>query len=456
MGGYLAYAEYKDSGMEWLGEIPKHWGVKRLKFTSTVQPSNVDKKTDEDEESVLLCNYSDVYNNAEITSKLEFMRATATQSEIEKFLIAKDQVIVTKDSETREDIAVPAYVAEDFENVLCGYHLTQIKPKEVFGKYLFRLFQSRQFNAQFILGANGVTRFGLPQYVISNALIAVPPIEEQRSIARFLDYKTAQIDALIARKETLLKKLAEKRTALISQAVTKGLDRTLPMKDSGIEWLGEIPAHWDSVRLKHICSLVRDGTHLPPARVNKGVPLLSVRNIVNGKFINLDDDSLISEEDFKQLQKSFDVKEIDILLAIVGATLGKVAIVEKMPPFTIQRSLAVLRPKTDSCAFKFLFYFMISLGFQKLLWTNVGYSAQPGIYLGSLANFHSTVPPLEEQHRIIQFLDVEIGRIDALVTEVKMGIGKISEYRTALITNAVTGKIDVRDVMLEPEPVEAA
>ena len=99
---------------------------------------------------------------------------------------------------------------------------------------------------------------------------------------------------------------------------------------------------------------------------------------------------------------------------------------------------------------------MISLGFQKLLWTNVGYSAQPGIYLGSLANFHSTVPPLEEQHRIIQFLDVEIGRIDALVTEVKMGIGKISEYRTALITNAVTGKIDVRDVMLEPEPVEAA
>ena len=431
MGSYLAYAEYKDSGIEWLGKIPTHWEAKRLKFTSTVQPSNVDKKTDEDEESVLLCNYSDVYNNAEITSKLEFMRATATQSEIEKFLIAKDQVIVTKDSETREDIAVPAYVAEDFENVLCGYHLTQIKPKEVFGKYLFRLFQSRQFNAQFILGANGVTRFGLPQYVISNALIAVPPIEEQRSIARFLDYKTAQIDALITKKETLLKKLAEKRTALISQAVTKGCDRTVTLKDSGIEWLGKIPSHWSLLPLKYAVTFQR-GHDLPAeSRIEGDVPLVSSSGVSGCHNVAV-------------------ATAPGIVTGRYG-TIGKFTYIEE-DYWPLNTTLYSIRTYANDV--QFLWYMMHNLSGLFLL--NSQKSAVPGVDRNDLHPVLTAIPSIQEQGQIVKFLDKWTVEIDKQITQIEEAIANLKEYRTALITNAVTGKIDVRDVMLEPEPVEAA
>ncbi|MFM6134425.1 MAG: restriction endonuclease subunit S, partial [Sphaerospermopsis kisseleviana] len=177
------------------------------------------------------------------------------------------------------------------------------------------------------------------------------------------------------------------------------------------------------------------GTHAPPPRVNdNGIPLLSVRNIVNDKFINLDDDSLISEEAFQELNRSFKVCENDILLAIVG-TLGKVAVVEKMPTFTIQRSLAVLRTQEKKCLFKFLFYFIKSPDFQKLLWINTGFSAQPGIYLGSLANFFVLIPPIIEQKEIIKYLDTKTAEIEEQKTKIQQAIDLLKEYRTALITN---------------------
>ena len=209
-------------------------------------------------------------------------------------------------------------------------------------------------------------------------------------------------------------------------------------KDSGVEWLGEIPKHWEAKRLKYVCSLLRDGTHQPPARVTDGIPLLSVRNIVDGQFINLDDDSLISEKDFKELERSFKVKKDDVLLAIVGATLEKVAVVGKMPPFAIQRSLAVMRPKLEILNFKFLYFFLGSSEFQKLLWKNVGFSAQPGIYLGALGNFHITLPDIKEQLTIASFLDRETAKIDALIAKKERLIKLLQEKRTAIISHAVT------------------
>ena len=173
MGKYKAYEKYKDSGIEWLGQIPEYWEVKKLKFIANVQPSNVDKKTADDELPVFLCNYSDVYNNEWITDDIAFMKATATQAEIAKFLIDKGDVIITKDSESPNDIAVPALVIQDFENVICGYHLTQIKSKGLNGNFLFRLFQCKRFNAQFVVSANGVTRFGLPQRVVNDAFVGL-------------------------------------------------------------------------------------------------------------------------------------------------------------------------------------------------------------------------------------------------------------------------------------------
>ena len=219
------YPRYKPSGVEWLGQIPEHWDIRKLKYISSIQFSNVDKHTVEGEKPVRLCNYVDVYHKDFITADLNFMEATAPPAQVEKFALKGGDVIITKDSEAWDDIAVPAYVSSDMHDVLCGYHLAQIRPKTKWadGKYLFRAFCSRGINDQFRVAATGVTRYGLGKYWLDNGLFLVPPIEEQRAIAAFLDRETERIDALITKVQESIDLLKEYRTALISHAVTRGL-----------------------------------------------------------------------------------------------------------------------------------------------------------------------------------------------------------------------------------------
>ncbi|TLD43430.1 MAG: Type I restriction-modification system, specificity subunit S [Candidatus Jettenia ecosi] len=211
----------KPSGIEWLGEIPEHWEVKKLKYVATIQSSNVDKKTNEEEKSILLCNYIDVYKNEFIDDSISFMEATATEKEIEKFILNKGDVLITKDSETPDDIANPAYVVKDFDNVICGYHLAQIRANqiELHGEYLFRLFQSRQFNTHFEVSANGVTRFGLPLDSIADVFVPLPSKEEQLSITEYILKETQKISNTIVKIEKEIKLLQEYRIALISEVV---------------------------------------------------------------------------------------------------------------------------------------------------------------------------------------------------------------------------------------------
>ena len=219
------YPAYKDSGVEWLGEIPAHWEVKRLKSFATVQLSNVDKKSEEGQDAVRLSNYVDVYYNERIDDGIDFMPATATTEQIRRFSLRTGDVLITKDSETWTDIAVPAVVLEDLPGVLCGYHLAHIRPDgHCDGRFLSRVFAAVGPRDQYHIAANGITRFGLTGDSIRAGVFPLPSLPEQRAIAAFLDRETAKIDALVAKKERLIKLLQEKRTALISDAVTKGLD----------------------------------------------------------------------------------------------------------------------------------------------------------------------------------------------------------------------------------------
>jgi type I restriction enzyme S subunit len=233
------------------GTLAAGWRLEKLKFFATARNSNVDKTISDDEEPVSLCNYTDVYYNDRITPDLAFMAGSATPDEIVKFQLKRDQVIITKDSEEWDDIGIPALVVEDMPEVLCGYHLSILEPgPELDGGFLAWLCRSDPLNDQFKLGANGVTRYGLGQYPMKNAFVALPPLDTQKRIANFLNEKTAQIDALIEKKRTLLDRLAEKRQAIITQAVTKGLNLAAPMKDSGVGWLGQVPTHWETYLIK--------------------------------------------------------------------------------------------------------------------------------------------------------------------------------------------------------------
>jgi len=212
----------KDSAIEWIGEVPEHWDINRLKDLSDIQNSNVDKKSNDNEIPIKLCNYVDVYKNDFINASLDFMDATANKEEIKRFAIKGGDVFITKDSETCDDIAIPALATESLEGVICGYHLAQFRVKEkVFlGSYLFRLFQSKSYGFRFVVSAKGITRVGLGQSAIADSLTPVPSLSEQKTIATYLDTKTAQIDQIIQTINTQIEKLKELRKTLINDVVT--------------------------------------------------------------------------------------------------------------------------------------------------------------------------------------------------------------------------------------------
>ncbi|MFH0223677.1 restriction endonuclease subunit S [Vibrio furnissii] len=307
------------------------------------------------------------------------------------------------------------------------------------------MFSSWFVRTQVTIGSDSVAQPNLNLGSLKDFHLIVPSINEQTQIANFLDHETAKIDTLIEKQQQLIKLLKEKRQAVISHAVTKGLNPQAPMKDSGVEWLGEVPEHWKVCQIKHTCQLLKDGTHLPPPRVDEGIPLLSVRNIIDGKFGFRSDDSMISERDYTLLCKSFIPQKNDVLLAIVGATLGKAAIVGDMDNFHIQRSLGIFRTDISKLIPEMLLYLFTSRGFQNLLWEYVGFSAQPGIYLGTLANFSIPIPTIDDQKQIISYCKKQTSKLDELISKADALVLMLQERRTALISAAVTGKIDVRN-----------
>lgn len=216
----------KPSGVEWLGDIPEHWEVRRLRTIASVKPSGVDKNSIENEQPVLLCNYVDVYKNEVITNKIDFMKATATQDEIRAFELKAGDVVITKDSESWDDIAVPAFVPETLPGVVCAYHLAIVRPntKLIDGEFLFRAFSSDPVADQFRVSANGVTRYGLAQGAIKSAYFPFPPKEEQRKIIEFISEKSSEIHAAITRAEREIELMREYRTRLIADVVTGKVD----------------------------------------------------------------------------------------------------------------------------------------------------------------------------------------------------------------------------------------
>ena len=218
--------KFKPSGVEWIGDIPEHWDARRLRTLAAVRASGVDKNTNEDEVPVMLCNYVDVYKNDRITAAIDFMKATATPEEIRAFELKAGDVIITKDSESWDDIAIPTFVPEALPGVVCAYHLALIRPfsGEIEGEFLFRAFSSDPVADQFRIAATGVTRFGLAQGAIKGAFFPLPSLEEQRAIIAHINEKCAEISQAISRAEREIELMREYRTRLISDVVTGQVD----------------------------------------------------------------------------------------------------------------------------------------------------------------------------------------------------------------------------------------
>ena len=223
--GIAPNAKMRDSGVEWIREVPEHWDVMRLRHVALFKNSNVDKKAYDGQEAVSLCNYTDVYYNEFITPNLPFMQATASAAEVEQFSLKKGDVLITKDSEDPTDIGIPSLVAEEMPGVVCGYHLTMIRGDDFdTARLLHRILQSHPTQAHFFVEAPGITRYGLSQDAIGDLRCCLPPKNERSQIADHLDRETARIDTIIAKTQHSIDLLKERRSAFISAAVTGQID----------------------------------------------------------------------------------------------------------------------------------------------------------------------------------------------------------------------------------------
>jgi type I restriction enzyme, S subunit len=446
---WAGYLHRVPAGVAWLGDIPSHWTCQPLRrFIKSMcdGPFGSDMKSSHYADSgVRLLRLQNVgagfFDDADRAYVPEEHFASLPGHDA-----VPGDVIIAGLGDANHPVGRACMVPEKLERAMVKADCFRVRldQSQLSHSFLVHFLCSHIVRAGIAQQTRGATRERMNLSGVAQLHVPVPPLDEQQQIVAFLDRETAKIDALIAKKQRLIELLLEKRTALISHAVTKGLDPGVPMKESEEVGLASIPLHWRQLKLKHACSLIKDGTHLPPQRTATGYPLLSVRNIVDGKFVILPDDSMIADEDFFILRRALKVQRCDVLLAIVGATLGKVAIVQEMPPFAIQRSLAVLRPRYGTMHHEFLALFLRGHAFQRSLWSNVGYSAQPGIYLAALASFPIVAPPLDEQLLIVEHVKAIEESLDRLSGKANEGIAKLLEYRTALISAAVTGKIDVR------------
>jgi type I restriction enzyme, S subunit len=419
------YEKTKNSGVHWIGEIPEHWEVKRLKYVAEIFPSNVDKKSKEDEEEILLCNYMDVYKNDYINSTIEFMNATASDSQIKTFKLNKGDVLATKDSETPDDIAVSAYVEEDFDNVICGYHLTHIKPnnKNLIGLFLFRLLQSKNYCQYFTTLARGVTRYALNTSSFSEMPTIVPPVKEQTAIANYLNTKTTEIDQTIVDKEALILLFEEEKKALINEAVTKGLNPNVKLKPSGIDWLGDIPEHWEVKRLKYL-SEIKTGEKNTEDNEEEGQYPFFVRSqtIERISTYSFDGEAILTAGDgvgvakvFHYINGKFDYHQRVYRISHFKGVIGK-----------------------------YIFHYLENNLYKEVLKINAK-STVDSLRLPMFQNFMIAVPTIKEQTAIVQYIETETTNINDKITLIKQEIELLKEYRQALIFEAVTGKIKVCD-----------
>lgn len=276
------------------------------------------------------------------------------------------------------------------------------------------------------------------------SLAFLPPLPEQQAIAAFLDRETGRIDTLVGKKKKLAELLKEKRTALISRAVTKGLDASVKMKPSGVEWIGEVPEHWMVSPIKRIVATpVTDGPHETPEILDEGVPFVSAEVIRNNKIDFERKRGFISKFDHRRYSLKYHPKRNDIYMIKSGATTRNIAIVETDEEFNIWSPLAVIRVHQKKAVARFILSVMNSKEFQtsvQLFWS---YGTQQNIGMNVIENLPVPLPSLPEQQIIAAFLDRETAKIDTLVSKVETVIEKLKEYRTAIISAAVTGKIDV-------------
>lgn len=433
------YSEYKDSGIEWIGQVPKDWAIKRLKFVADINPSRLPDMADETQ-----CVFIPMEAMNSDGTFDQSLRRPVSELKTGFTCFSKDDVIFAKITPCFENGkgALLAGLTTDIGFGSTEFHVLRMRKGKTISRFLYYLSVSgafRRLGKAFMQGVAGQKR--VTNDFVCDFVAGVPSLSEQEQIDDFLDRKTEQIDDLIAKKERMIELLKEERAAAINQAVTKGLDSKAEMKDFGIEWLGKIPRHWYLQKLKYI------------SRINSRTLPETTDESYEFNYIDIGNVSI--EEGFKISEKiRFDVapsrarrivKEGDTILSTVRTYLKAIAYTgEDVKNIIVSTGFAVISPY-EKIIPKFLYYALRSEKFiDRVCALSVGVS-YPAINSSELSNISIWYPDnKDEQEQIVQFIDHKIAQIDEQVVREEELIELLKEYRTALISEVVTGKIDVR------------
>lgn len=382
---------------------PPAFPAKPLRRLVTVRSSNVDKVMEEGEETVRLCNYVDVYYNDRITGEMELSDGSAKPREIAKFALSAGDVIITKDSETPDDIAVPALVEPSAEGIVCGYHLAILRPRpaEIFGPYLFWALKAKPTREAFGNAAQGVTRYGMTLNGIDSVNIPVPDLDTQRAIAANLDGETARIDQLISKKGRQVTLVAEKFDTLVSIAVTKGLeDSRREFAPSGVDYLGASPADWSIEPLGRRYS-VQLGKMLDASRQTGEYPAPYLRVAdVQWDEINVEDLPLMDFSAGDRLR--FNLRPGDLLVNEGGSYVGRSAIWRgQIAECFYQKALHRVRPRQpDRDSAEFLLWVMWFATKQGVFVARGNQTTIDHLTAEALRRYRFAFPPPDEQRAI--------------------------------------------------------
>ncbi len=393
-------------------------------------PSSVDKHSVAGEPPVRLCNYTDVYKNSSIVEGLDFMVATAPPEQIERFRIAVGDTLLTKDSETADDIGVPAYVEYEAEDLICGYHLSIVRPipGAVEPRFLYWSLAARPTAGQWAVLASGVTRVGLRAGDLAKATLALPPLDEQRAIADYLDRETARIDTLIEEQQRLVEMLHERRQAVIDASFSAVGEPNVQLRRY-IKFLTSGSRGWGGYYADQGVRFLRIG-NLPRANLEIGGEI---------QFVDLPAD--VTEGSRTMLQEG------DLLFSIT-AYLGSVAVVEgDWVGAYVSQHVALCRLEPDRVDPRFIGWFMLTTTGQDQLNEGAAGGTKMQLALDDIRGLRVPTAPIEQQRRIAAYLDEQTAKIDTLIAETERFIELARERRTALITAAVTGQIDVREMV---------
>ena len=435
LGKYQPYPENKDSGVEWVGGIPKHWNVLPAFAAAT---NECIKNSDGLETNVLSLSYGNIVER-DIENNFGLL-----PDSFNTYQIVNVGDIILRLTDLQNDKRSLRVGLSKLNGIITSAYLKLVCKSMLQYGYAYRLLHSYDTTKVFY-GMGGGLRQSMKFDDFRRLPFLIPTQEEQRTIAAFLDYETARIDQLIAKQQQLIELLKEKRQAVISHAVTKGLNPNAPMKDSGVEWLGQVPEHWEAVRVKQVSTFITSGPRgWSDFIVDDGDEIFLQSGDLNNQLgIDLDKAKKVFPPKNAEGVRT-KLNNGDVLVCITGANTGRVAVANKIQNGVyINQHLSLIRPKNTKVESYYL-GLCLSSSVGRSFFDVVQYGLKEGLSLGNISEAPLALPPKNEQSLIISYIENINHRFSLLSNSACNQVELLKERRTALISAAVTGKIDLR------------